>query len=80
MDVLWVGVGLISLIQEKKKNLFFGSLNISQKCCQLQQLPVPRPVTSVTSSPVRAADELSECYTHIVVIMTNLLLVYASDE
>lgn len=67
--------------KKKKKNLFFFvHLNISQKCCQLRQLPVPGPVTGATSSPVRAADELSECSVRIVVIMTNLPLVYASDE
>lgn len=35
---------------------------------------------SVTGSAIKAADELSVCYSHITVIMTNLLLVYASDE
>lgn len=38
------------------------------------------PAASVTSSPIKAADELSVFHSHITVIMTNLLLVYASDE
>lgn len=81
MDCLWVHGGLTSLIQGKT-NLFLLSLYFPKVLtCSLGHMPATFACThaSVTGSPIRAADE-SEFYRHIVVIMTNLLLVYASDE
>lgn len=59
----------------KNKSLFFILIFPELHAGSIRLYP-----HSVTSSPIRAADELSECSSHIVVIMTNLLLVYASDE
>lgn len=81
MDHRWVGVGLISLIQEKP-NLFLSGYFPKVLAYSLSYVPETFAYihASVTDSPTRAADELSECYSHIVVIMTNRRLVYASDE
>lgn len=68
----------------KNKSLFFFYLDISQKCWRAVLSYEPAAFayihTSVSSSAIRAADELSERSTHIVVIRTNPPLVYASDE
>lgn len=87
IDHVWVGVGLASLIKGKRNIAFYSSWyfpkvytcrrNKSRLGCVPAALaPYPR---RVSVSHIKA-DKWLACDSPIIIILTNFLLVYASDE